>query len=443
MFQCLRPRLAKLALVSAVSVGIFSLLLAPALQAQYDSPGQLPEQSPEQFILALAIGIDQSSLTPRERLGLRLFFDSNLSEPAGTACASCHDPRRAFTGNNSTLIGVAQGSRSDQFGTRDAPTVMYQATAPRFSSNGGVEADGKRVPMGGLFWDGRADTLEEQAKQPFFNAVEMNNADTPALIAKVAKANYAAAFRQEWGDAIFANPEAALDAVAASIAAFERTSVFQPFTSKFDYVMRGQAKFTEQEQRGLSLFTIRQKGNCAQCHTVDVASRDPQKSLFTDFSYRALGLPRSMRIPKNADPAFIDLGLCERVPVAGVKSAAVIKPQVTAAKPPVTDPAACGLFKTPTLRNITITAPYMHNGFFDSLRDAVAFYATRDTDPGRWFPAGKKFNDLPGQYHANVDVDTPPYQRRPQQSPQLTDEEINDIEAFLYTLTDGYKPGRK
>ena len=443
MFQCLRPHLAKLALVSAVSVGIFSLLLAPALQAQYDAPGQLPEQSPEQFILALAVGIDQSSLTPRERLGLRLFFDSNLSEPAGTACASCHDPRRAFTGNNSTLIGVAQGSRSDQFGTRDAPTVMYQATAPRFSSNGGVEADGKRVPMGGLFWDGRADTLEEQAKQPFFNAVEMNNADTPALIAKVAKANYAAAFRQEWGGAIFDNPEAALDAVAASIAAFERTSVFQPFTSKFDYVMRGQAKFTEQEQRGLSLFTIRQKGNCAQCHTVDVASRDPQKSLFTDFSYRALGLPRSMRIPKNADPAFIDLGLCERVPVAGVKPAADIKPQVTAAKPPVTDPAACGLFKTPTLRNITITAPYMHNGFFDSLRDAVAFYATRDTDPARWFPAGKKFNDLPSQYHANVDVDTPPYQRRPQQSPQLTEAEINDIEAFLYTLTDGYKPGRK
>ena len=72
-----------------------------------------------------------------------------------------------------------------------------------------------------------------------------------------------------------------------------------------------------------------------------------------------------------------------------------------------------GAFKTPTLRNITITAPYMHNGFFDNLRDAVAFYATRDTQPARWFPEGKKFDDLPAQYHANVDVDTPPYQRRP------------------------------
>ncbi len=384
-------------------------------------------------MLSLAAAIDDSTLKPRERLGLRLFFDASLSEPAGLACASCHDPRRAFTGNNNTMIGVALGSRTDQFGTRDAPTIMYLATTPRFSRNGGIESDGKRVPVGGHFWDGRADTLEEQAKQPLFNPVEMNNSEIKLLIAKVAKAAYAGEFRKEWGDAIFADPEAALDAVGASIAAFERTRVFQPFTSKFDYVMRGEATFTEQEQRGLSLFTIRQKGNCAQCHTVDTASRDPQKSLFTDFSYRALGLPRSPRIPKNADPAFVDLGLCERVPVAGVK------PGTPAANPAVTDPATCGLFKTPTLRNITITAPYMHNGLFDHLRDAVAFYATRDTDPSRWFPEGRKFNDLPAQYRANVDVDTPPYQRRPKQRPQLNDEEIDDIVAFLYTLTDGYR----
>ena len=412
----------KFLLAVCALTGLFLMAVVPSLRAQ--------DQSPEQFMLSLAAAIDDTTLTPRERLGLRLFFDAGLSEPAGVACASCHDPRRAFTGNNNTMIGVALGSRTDQFGTRDAPTIMYLATAPRFGS---IEQDGRRMPAGGHFWDGRADTLEEQAKQPFFNATEMNNADAPALIAKVAKAAYAGEFRKEWGDGVFANPEAALDAVAASIAAFERTRVFQPFTSKFDHVMRGEAKFTEEEQRGLSLFTIRQKGNCAQCHTVDTASRDPQKSLFTDFSYRALGLPRSQRIPKNADPAFVDLGLCERVPVAGVK------PGTQAAKPPVADPAACGLFKTPTLRNITITAPYMHNGFFDHLRDAVAFYATRDTDPARWFPAGRKFNDLPAPYHVNVDVDTPPYQRRPNQRPQLTDADIDDIVAFLYTLTDGYK----
>ncbi len=419
MLQWIRLPLLKFALAVRVLAGIVCLLLAPSAPAQ------------DSFILSLAAAIDQSSLTPRERLGLRLFFDSSLSEPAGVACASCHDPRRAFTGNNSTLIGVALGSRSDQFGTRDAPTLMYLATAPRFGS---IEKDGKRVLAGGHFWDGRADTLEEQASQPFFNPVEMNNASVPALIAKIEKAAYAAAFRQAWGETIFNNPEAALDAVAASIAAFERTRVFQPFTSKFDYVMRGQAKFTQQEQRGLTLFTLPQKGNCAHCHSVDAASGNPQKSLFTDFSFRALGLPRSSRIPKNSDAAFVDLGLCERVPVSGARL------PVTTAKPPVTDPATCGFFKTPTLRNITLTAPYMHNGFFDNLRDAVAFYATRDTQPARWFPEGKKFDDLPAHYHANVDVDTQPYQRRPRQRPQLSIEEIDDIVEFLYTLTDGYQP---
>lgn len=433
MVCCTRPRLAKLAATISVLTGMFAFALSPRAQIPTD----------DEFIRLLTAGIDERTLTPRERLGFRLFFDTNLSEPAGTACGSCHDPRRAFTGNNNTMLGVAMGSRTDQFGTRDAPTIMYLATAPRFSRHSSIEADGKRVPAGGLFWDGRADTLEQQAKQPLFNPAEMNNADVPSLIAKVGKAAYAADFRKEWGDTIFKNPEAALDAVAASIAAFERTRLFQPFTSKFDHVMRGEAQFTEQEQRGLSLFTIRQKGNCAQCHTVDTASRDPQKSLFTDFSYRALGLPRSMRIPKNADAKFVDLGLCERVPVADTKLPMPgVKPVATDAKPPVTDPAACGLFKTPTLRNITITAPYMHNGLFDHLRDAVAFYATRDTDPARWFPPGRKFNDLPAKYHANVDVDTPPYQRRPNQRPQLNDEEIDDIVAFLYTLTDGYRPER-
>ena len=424
----IRPSLAKLALAVSVLAGFFFFLLAPSPRAQ--------DQPHDEFIRSLGAAIDQTSLTPRERLGLRLFFDPSLSEPAGTACASCHDPRRAFTGNNNTMIGVALGSRSDQFGTRDAPTVMYLATAPRFGS---IEQDGKRVAAGGHFWDGRADTLEEQATQPFFNPVEMNNADAPALIAKVANSAYADAFRKEWGDAIFDHPEAALEAVAASIAAFERTRVFQPFTSKFDYVMRGEVQFTEQEQRGLSLFTIRQKGNCARCHTVDAESRDPRKSLFTDFSFRALGLPRSKRIPKNADMAFIDLGLCERVPVSAPKPLPGVAPLPDVAPLPK-DPATCGFFKTPTLRNITITAPYMHNGFFDHLRDAVAFYATRDTDPAQWFPEGKKFNDLPAQYHVNVDVDTPPYQRQPKQRPQLNDAEIDDIVAFLFTLTDGYKP---
>jgi cytochrome c peroxidase len=405
----MRFRALHLALSLPVLAGMFSLLPAPAQNKP--APG-------------LAVDFDTKNLTPRERLGLSLFFDTRLSEPAGLSCASCHDPARAFSGNNGSTLGVALGSRPATFGTRDTPTAMYLAAAPRFGS---IEKEGNRVPAGGLFWDGRAETLEEQAKGPFFNPLEMNNPDAPALIAKIAGGPHAAEFRKVWGDNIFDQPAAALDAVAASIAAFERTRAFQPFSSKFDAVMRGQAKFSEQEQRGLGLFSIRQKGNCASCHTVDEASRDPAKSLFTDFSYHALGAPRSPRIPKNADASFVDLGLCERVPMSGTKS-------------PAKDAAHCGLFKTPTLRNIALTAPYMHNGHFDSLRDVVAFYATRDTDPPKWFPGGKKFNDLPAEYHANVDVETPPYQRRLKQRPQLSDDEIDDIMAFLRTLTDGYKP---
>jgi cytochrome c peroxidase len=405
-----RFRWLPLALAIPAIAGIFSWLVVSAPSAQ--------------GVTSIPAGIDEKSLSPRERLGLKLFFDARLSEPAGLSCASCHDPARAFTGNNGTNNGVALGSRPGTFGTRDTPTAMYLATAPRFGS---LIRDGKTLPVGGLFWDGRADTLEEQAKAPFFNPLEMNNRDTPSLIGKIAAGPYAAEFRKLWGENIFRDPAAALDAVAASIAAFERTRLFQPFTSKFDYVMRGQARFTEQEQRGLSLFTIRQKGNCAHCHTVDESSRDPAKSLFTDFSYHALGAPRSQRIPRNAaDATFMDMGLCERVPMSGSAT--------------VRDENHCGLFKTPTLRNIALTAPYLHNGVFDNLRDVVAFYATRDTDPAKWYPEGRKFNDLPSIFHDNVDVETPPYQRRPKQRPQLNEDEIDDIVAFLKTLSDGYQP---
>src|SRR5688572_13965464 len=143
----LRPCVLMLAV--PVFAGIFSLALVPRPLAQAQSRNPAA---------TLSINFDEPSLTPREHLGLRLFFDASLSEPAGQSCASCHDPTRAFTGNNGSTLGVALGSRAGVFGTRDTPTAMYLATAPRFGS---IEKDGKHVPAGGLFWDGRADTLEE------------------------------------------------------------------------------------------------------------------------------------------------------------------------------------------------------------------------------------------------------------------------------------------
>jgi cytochrome c peroxidase len=249
-------------------------------------------------------------------------------------------------------------------------------------------------------------------------ANEMNNASTAAVVAKVAAGEAAAALRAAWGDDVFASTDRAWTAIAASLEAFQRSADFAPFTSKFDAVLRGRARLTEQEERGQGLFLIAQKGNCAACHTLNADSRRPQDSLFTDFGYHALGVPRNGDI---AGPGEFDLGLCgpARTDLAG-------------------ETAWCGSFRTPTLRNIARTAPYMHNGRFATLREAVAFYATRDTEPQRWYPKGEAFDDLPAPLRGNVDRETRPYHRQPGQRPALRDDEIDDIVAFLHTLSDGF-----
>jgi cytochrome c peroxidase len=349
--------------------------------------------------------------------GRRLFFDPLLSDPPGTPCAACHDPARAFTGDNGSGTAVARGSRAAERGTRNAPSLMYLASSPR---PGMATKEGKPVPRGGFFWDGRAATLAEQALGPLFAANEMNNRDAAALVARVAASDAAPWLRQAYGAGVLADPARGLQAITEALAAFEQSAAFAPFTSKFDAVLRGEAQFTPQEQRGQSLFAIAQKGNCASCHTMDATSGDPRDSLFTDFAFHALGVPRN---PAVAQPGQFDLGYCAAQP-GGAQA----------------DAKWCGWFKTPTLRNVALTAPYMHNGRFATLREAVAFYATRDTHPERWYPGREKFDDLPPDMHANVDVESRPYHRRPGQRPALNDDEIDDIVAFLQTLTDATAP---
>ena len=368
-------------------------------------------------MFGLPAGAESPRQDARVEAGRRLFFDVRLSEPPGTSCASCHDPARAFSGDNGSGLAVSRGSRPETRGTRNAPTLMYLATSP---GPGFLEKDGKAVPRGGFFWDGRARTLSEQALGPLFTAHEMNNRNATTLAGKVAASDAASWLRQAFGEDVFAEPDRALSAIADSLAAFEQSPDFAPFSSKFDAVVRGQARFTEQEQRGQSLFTIAQKGNCAACHTLNSDSRDPRDSLFTDFGFHALGVPRNAAIARRDAP---DLGYCDALPESKAGRS-----------------RWCGWFKTPTLRNVALTAPYMHNGKFTTLREAVAFYATRDTEPERWYPNGEKFDDLPPHLRANVDLDTRPYHRRPGQRPAMNDEEIDDIVVFLQTLTDGYVP---
>ena len=375
---------------------------------------------------------DEAALTPVQLLGKRLFEDTALSEPRGQSCASCHDARHAFSGNNgSRIAAVALGSRPETFGNRNVPTAMYASFSPAFGFVAEADEHGviEYTPTGGQFLDGRAAGLAEQAQGPFLNPREMNSPDRATVIAKVREATYADLFRSVFGATSLENVDTAYQQLSEAIAAFEETDRFHPFSSRFDQYLRGEGELTATETRGFELFKDPLKGNCIACHVGNTSSRNPADWLFTDFTYDNLGVPRNVAIPDNADPTYFDLGLCRQ---EGLASRAPAGFDIE---------SLCGAFKVPTLRNIELTAPYGHNGYFTELRDVVRFYVTRDTNPELWYPADGSggvlmFNDLPASYHANVNTTEVPYDRHLGEAPRLTDDEIDAVVAFLKTLTD-------
>lgn len=351
----------------------------------------------------------------RVELGRAVFFDRTLSEPPGTSCASCHDPDRAFASSNGSSLGVPRGSRPGHFARRATPSLLYLKFVPRFRF--AQEADDPQsAPVGGLFWDGRVDTIAELARQPLLNPDEMNGQGGALVAQKIEAGPYAAAFQSAFPGALD-DPDAALAAVGAALEAFLTTDAMAPFSSKFDDVVRGQASFTPLEEQGLRSFKDDTKGACAQCHLLDDTAREPQRSLFTDYGFDAVAPPKNGRVPPSTKP---DLGLCER------------QDRVT----PTNDAMFCVNFRTPSLRNVAVRPSFMHNGAFTNLRDVVAFYASRTTDPRRWYRSGALFDSVPKEYRRQVNVGSPPYNRRQGDPPALNDAEIDAIVAFLRTLTD-------
>jgi len=381
---------------------------------------------------------DERGLSPLELLGKRVFEDVNLSSPAGVSCASCHDAAKAFQGNNgSSAPAVARGSLPTSLGKRNTPSIMYASFAPPFDFiDDKDEETGKieKIPAGGQFFDGRARDLLAQVEGPIFDPLEMNAPSKRYVVEAVRDGAYAGLVREVYGEKVFADPDAAFEKLAQAIVAFEGTTRFHPFASKFDDYLRGAAQLTALEKKGFELFKDPKKGNCLACHAGKEESRNPEDWLFTDFTYDALGGPKNSAIPSATKPgAAPDLGLCAR---PGLAEAAPADFKVE---------SVCGAFKVPTLRNIAVTGPYLHNGVFDRLRDVVAFYATRDTDPGHWYPKDRrgkpqKFDDLPAAAHDNVNVEEVPYDRKLGENPRLSDKEIDAIVAFLETLTDRPKP---
>lgn len=364
-------------------------------------------------------------------LGKRMFFDPSLSASGKLACSSCHDPAHGFGPANALDVEIG-GPNMDMPGVRAAPSLTYLQADPQFTEHffdsedeGDESVD--NGPTGGLMWDGRADRAEGQVRLPLTSPFEMANGDATEVAAKLMSASYAGDLRALFGTGALDDSDAALDAAGQALAAFEETpSLFYPYSSKYDAYLAGKATLTAQEMRGLRAFEAEEKGNCASCHISQVAN-DGEPPQFTDFGLIALGAPRNPRLASNRDPNYFDLGACGplRTDLAGRAE-------------------YCGLFRTPPLRNVALRQTFFHNGLFHSLRDAVAFYATRDTDPGRWYPkdaAGvvQKFDDLPTPYQGNINTD-PPFGGKPGDKPSLTDADVDDIVAFLGTLTDGYTP---
>ena len=368
-----------------------------------------------------------AALTGRARLGQLIFTDTNLSEPRGTACVACHQANQGFAGNHGSRIGVALGSTPGALGLRNAMTNSYMGTIPALTF---VTTNGETEALGGHFWDGRADTLALQALGPLLNPLEMNNPTRQAVIDKIQTSPYAALFRAEFGQNVFANTDTAFTQIGVAIAAFE-TAALQPFSSKYDAVVRGRATLTAPEARGMALFQDPNRANCAGCHLMNPGSGKPEDSLFSELTYYATGVPRNAAIPRSANPGFYDLGLC------GPERTAPTLPANVA--PGVTIDHFCGKFRMPTLRNVAERPAFMHNGFFTSLADVVRFYSTRNSNPQRWYGPTGVPNDLPEQYRANLEITKAPFNRTAAQGPVLTEAEIADVVAFLRTLSDGFQ----
>jgi len=410
------------------------------------------------------------------QLGHKLFFDPSLSVSGKMSCASCHSPDHAFGPPNDLSVQLGGANLTLQ-GIRAVPNLGYKGETPNFSigPESGEEVDtrslpstqragrqsagpaapaqalaGPRqlagrsigqakavdaaataaalVPQGGLFWDGRADTLQGQALGPLLNPLEMGNESAEVLVGKLQKLSYANDFKAMFGPLILGNPQLLLSEALFAIARYEaEEKAFQPYDSKYDEYLRGRVQLSDAEMRGLKLFEDPKKGNCASCHP-DKKTPDGRFPVFTDYQFEALGIPRNKDIKANADPAFYDLAIC-----GPVRDDVYSK-----------QPQNCGLFKTPSLRNVATRHAFFHNGVYHNLEDVLRFYAERDLHPEKFYPrkvdgSVDAYNDLPARYRGNVDIIDAPFDRKPGEASALDEAEQKDIIAFLGTLSDGYK----
>ena len=404
--QIVRARRAAAAIAAALALGVLTCGVSSALADTPPVTGGLPAQA------------------PLAALGRRMFFDPGLSASGKLACSTCHDPKYAYGPPPGKAIALG-GPRGDRQGTRAVPSLRYLQQIPAFQEVYHF-LDGDVGPGGGLTWDGRAASTQEQARLPLLAANEMANASPAEVVARVARSAYAGDFQNQFGADIFQRPDDAFTSILAALAAFQRTpEEFFPYSSKYDAYLRDETDLTDAEVRGVALFKDPAKGNCASCHVSSI--RNGVHPDFTDFDYINIGAPRNPAIRANARPGWFDGGL--------------YGPNTTALSG---NKLYCGYFRSPTLRNAMLRDAFFHNGVLHSMRQVVEFYLDRDIHPERWYPRRpggkvKQYDDLPTGCPDNVDHD-PPMDRKPGDQPALNTTEVDDLLAFLNTLTDGWQP---
>ena len=451
--------------LGAVAVAVLAPMdnTATALQSNENSG-----QQPDAALLAQGINPHPVKLViPPTRplstmalLGQKLFHDPALSGSGQMSCATCHDLAHAY-GPPSAVPVIAGGLDMHTAGFRAVPSLRYLYRQPAFSigpdtTSGDNDAAPNLqqqaqqalghdkvlksalapqaaavnlVPQGGIFWDGRADTLQQQASVPLFNPAEMAASKPASVIGVLERADYADSFRVLFGPNIFKDTRLLMAEAMFAIARYQiEDSSFHPFTSKFDAWLEGKLRLDTDEARGYLAFNDPSRGNCAACH-LDKPTKDNLPPLFTDFQYEALGVPRNASIPANRNPNYFDLGICGPY-----------------RKDMHDQVQYCGMFLTPSLRNTATRKVYFHNGVFHSLAEVLDWYVNRDLQPERFYPkdaSGKvvKYDDIPSQYRKNVDITDAPFDRRAGDQPALNKQDIQDIIAFLGTLNDGYASG--
>jgi cytochrome c peroxidase len=316
-----------------------------------------------------------NGLTPeRIALGRKLYFDTRLSSDGTVSCATCHDVSRGFTDRRNVSEGVG-----DHLGRRSSPTTLNAAL---FQS---------------MFWDGRAPTLEEQAKLPILNPIEMGHPDPASAMRAVASdAVYKNMFQKAYGRA----PN--YDDLGRAIASFERTLIF--LDAPFDKFAGGAPDaISPAAQRGLALFNG--KARCVSCHMIN--SSNP---LGTDNLFHNIGVSaRTQNFEALAGKALASLeanGSVEQLDKLALETdmSELGRFMITRNRSDI------GAFKTEQLRNVGITAPYMHDGTLQTLWDVVDHY--------------------------NKGGETNPYLDGGIEPLNLSEDEINDLVAFLFTLTD-------